>query len=63
MNIKDKRVKAIYHYLTESCTNSDIKELIRLLQDYVINGSFIDFEEDDTSLRGIIDNIYKTLGF
>lgn len=63
MNIQDKRVKAIYHYLTESCMNSDIKELIRLLQDYVINGSFIDFEEDDTSLREIIDNIYKTLGF
>ena len=63
MNIKDKRVKAIYHYLTESCINSDIKELIRLLQDYVINGSFINFEEDDTSLREIIDNIYKTLGF
>lgn len=63
MEIKDKRVKAIYHYLTESCKNSDIKELIKLLQDYVINGSFIDFEEDDTSLREIIDNIYKTLGF
>lgn len=62
-NIKDKRVKAIYHYLTESCANSDIKELITLLKDYVINGSFIDFEEDDTSLREIIDNIYKTLGF
>ena len=45
MNIKDKRVKAIYHYLTESCTNSDIEELITLLKDYVINGSFIDFEE------------------
>lgn len=63
MNIQDKRVKAIYHYLTESCTNSDIEELITLLRDYVANGSFIDFEEDDTSLREIIDNIYKTLGF
>lgn len=59
MNIKDKRVKAIYHYLTESCTNSDIEELITLLRDYVINGNFIDFEEDDTSLRGIIDNIHN----
>lgn len=63
MNIKDKRVKAIYHYLTESCTNSDIEELITLLQDYVINGSFIDFEEDDISLREIIDNMYKALRF
>lgn len=63
MEIKDKRVKAIYHYLTESCKDSDIKELITLLQDYVINGSFIDFTEEDTSLREIIDNIYKTLGF
>lgn len=59
MNIKDKKVKAIYHYLTESCTNSDIKELITLLKDYVMNGSFIDFEEDDTSLREIIDKLYK----
>ena len=63
MNRKDKRVKAIYHYLTESCENSDIEELITLLRDYVANGSFIDFEEDDTALRKIIDNIYKTLGF
>lgn len=59
MNIKDKKVKAIYHYLTESCTNSDIKELITLLKDYVMNGSFIDFEEDDISLREIIDKLYK----
>ena len=61
--IEDCRVKAIYHYLCESCSNKDIKELITLLKDYVANGSFVDFEEDDSRVQPIVDDIYRLLDF
>ncbi len=60
--IKDKRVKAIYHYLTESIDNDDIKGLAILLREYVVNGSFIDFEDEDREVQPIADSIYKLLG-
>ena len=41
----------------------DIKVLNSLLRDYVVNGSFVDFEEDDNRVQGIVDELYKLLGF
>ena len=43
----DKKVKMIYTYLTNYVLDSDLKELITLLQDYVINGSYQDFENEE----------------
>ena len=61
--LNDCRIKAIYHYLCESVSNKEIEGLITLLKDYVANGSFIDFEEEDSRVRDIADEIYKLLGF
>ena len=62
-NLEDVRVKAIYHYLVETISDKDIKVLNSLLRDYVVNGSFVDFEEDDNRVQGIVDELYKLLGF
>lgn len=61
--IQDKTTKVIYHYITESMSEKEIKALIVCLQDYVINGSWIDFEEDDKTLQPMIDELFKLLGF
>lgn len=62
--LKDKRTKAIYHYLTESVSDKELKELVDELKDYVDNGSFIDYEiDDDKTLTKIIDKLYDLLGF
>jgi hypothetical protein len=63
MDLGDVRVKAIYHYLVETISDKDIKVLNSLLRDYVVNGSFVDFEEDDDRVQGIVDELYKLLGF
>lgn len=62
-SLKDVRVKAIYHYLVETISDKDIKVLNSLLRDYVNNGTFVDFEEDDNRVQGITDELYKLLGF
>lgn len=62
-DIKDCRTKVIYHYLTETINDSDLKVLIDLLKDYVYNGSFIDFEESDVRVQPLVDDLYKILGF
>ena len=62
-DIKDCRVKAIYHYLCENINDDDIKVLINLLKEYAYNGNFVDFEEDDNRVQPMVDEIYKLLGF
>lgn len=61
--LEDCRTKAIYHYLAENISDKDLRTLIILLKDYVYNGSFVDFEEDDERVRPMVDEIYKLLGF
>lgn len=63
MELKDCRIKAIYHYLTESVDNHDIKVLVELLNDYINNSNFVDFEKDDSRVQHITDELYKLLGF
>lgn len=60
---KDCRTKAIYHYLCETISEDDLKTLIDLLKDYTYNGSFIDFEEEDSRVKELVDKIYNLLGF
>jgi len=62
-NLEDCRTKAIYTYLVGVIGEKDIKELITLLKDYVYNGSFVDFEEEDSRVQKMADDLHKLLGF
>lgn len=42
----NKDLQCIYMYIVDNVDDEDIKELIIYLQDYVYNGSMVDFKEN-----------------
>ena len=42
--MKNKDLQGLYEYIVNNVNDKDIKEFITYLQDYVYNGSVVDFE-------------------
>lgn len=42
--MENKELQVIYNYIVNNVKDKDIKEFITALKDYVINGSYIDYE-------------------
>lgn len=58
-----KELKALYTYLCDYVPNKDIKQFIIYLQEFINNGSFVDFLEayDTEDIRELIEDIYATI--
>lgn len=44
--MNNKYLQKVYEYIVNNINDKDIKEFIIYLQEYVENGSIVDFEED-----------------
>ena len=42
--MENKDLQGLYEYIVNNVNDKDIKEFITYLQDYVYNGSIVDFE-------------------
>lgn len=51
--MKNKDLQGLYEYIINNVNDKDIKEFITYLQDYVYNGSVVDFESRGTHILNV----------
>lgn len=51
--MKNKDLQGLYEYIVNNVNDKDIKEFITYLQDYVYNGSVVDFESRGTHILDV----------
>lgn len=52
---ENKDLQVIYNYLTNEVPNDEIKELVIYLREYVLNGSWVEYETTPEDVKHFAD--------